>query len=54
MAEQPVYQPLRDLVCEECGREWVEPVEGWRIYLTDDDPPQPVTYCPVCARREFG
>ena len=30
------------------------PVELWRVYLTDDDPPKPVTYCPDCAEHEFG
>ena len=49
-------EPLvKGLVCVECGREWVGPVERcWRVYLTDDDPPLPLTYCPVCAEREFG
>jgi hypothetical protein len=51
---EPVYPLVRDLVCIECGRDWVGPVERWRVYLTDDDPPQPVTYCPACAAREFG
>ena len=53
MAE-PAYPLVRDLVCVECGREWVEPVERWRVYLTEDDPPEPVTYCPTCDEREFG
>ena len=44
---------VKDLVCVECGRDWIGPVERWRIYLTDDDPPQPVTYCPTCAAREL-
>jgi hypothetical protein len=43
-----------DLVCVECGRVWVGPVERWRLYLTEDDPPETVAYCPVCAAREFG
>ena len=51
----PAPHPLvEDLVCVECGRVWVGPVERWRVYLTDDDPPKPVTYCPDCAEREFG
>jgi hypothetical protein len=29
------------------------PAERWRIYFTSDDPPDPATYCPECARREF-
>ena len=53
MAE-PIRRLVEDLVCVECGREWVGPVERWRVYLTDDDPPQPVTYCPDCAEREFS
>lgn len=53
MAE-PVHPLVEDLVCVECGRVWVGPVELWRVYLTDDDPPKPVTYCPDCAEDEFG
>ena len=52
MAE-PVYPLVEELVCIECRREWVIPVERWRIYLTEGDPPEPVTYCPDCAEREF-
>jgi hypothetical protein len=37
----------------ECGRESVGPIERWRVYLTDDEPPKPVVHCPVCAEREF-
>ena len=44
---------VEDLVCVECGRNWIGPVERWLVYLTDDDPPAPVTYCPDCAGREF-
>jgi hypothetical protein len=48
-------EPLvKDLVCVECGQLWVGPFERWRVYLTDDDPPKPVTYCPLCVEREFG
>jgi hypothetical protein len=32
----------------------VTPDERWRLYLTDDDPPEQATYCPDCAWREFG
>jgi hypothetical protein len=42
------------LVCQECGSVWVESKERWRVYLSDDSPPLPVPYCPVCAREEFG
>jgi hypothetical protein len=51
--QSPVYPLAGDLVCVECGHEWVGPVERWRVYLTEDDPPEPVTYCAVCAEREF-
>jgi hypothetical protein len=41
------------LRCIECGRRWVDRRERWRVYLTDENPPDAVTYCPECARREF-
>jgi hypothetical protein len=41
------------LVCEECRRPWLEPPERWRLFLTDDEPPEAVPYCPSCAGREF-
>jgi hypothetical protein len=28
--------------------------EGWRVLLTDDEPPETAAYCPDCAREEFG
>jgi hypothetical protein len=28
--------------------------ERWSAYLTDDEPPEIVFYCPECAEREFG
>jgi hypothetical protein len=40
-------------VCIECRRPWLDASERWRVYLTDDDPPVPVTYCAACAEREF-
>lgn len=40
--------------CVECGRPWLDAAEHWRMYLTDDEPPEAVSYCPVCAAREFG
>jgi hypothetical protein len=40
--------------CLECGRTWVEQAERWRVYLTADDPPKPLVYCPECAEREFS
>jgi hypothetical protein len=41
------------LECIECGRLWLDPSERWRMYVTDDDPPEPVPYCRACAAREF-
>lgn len=41
------------LACEECHRRWLEPYERWRLYLTADEPPEAVSYCPGCAGREF-
>jgi hypothetical protein len=42
------------VVCIECRRVWHDPRERWRMYVTDDDPPEAVPYCDVCAAREFG
>jgi hypothetical protein len=39
--------------CVECRRDWRDGSERWRVYLTDDDPPTAVPYCPDCAQREF-
>ena len=41
------------LRCMECGERWDDPQERWRVYFTDDEPPEPFTYCPTCASREF-
>jgi hypothetical protein len=41
------------LVCIECQRPWLDPSERWRVYNTDDDPPEGVPYCNHCAAREF-
>jgi hypothetical protein len=41
------------LSCIECNREWSDPSERWRIYLTTDEPPAPVLYCADCASFEF-
>jgi hypothetical protein len=41
------------LTCIECRREWLEPNERWRIYLTADARPEPVLYCANCAAFEF-
>jgi hypothetical protein len=42
------------LRCIECLRPWVDPVERWRLKITDDAQPETVPYCPDCATREFG
>jgi hypothetical protein len=41
------------LRCQECNRRWNDPGERWRVYFTCDEPPEPVSYCPECARHEF-
>jgi hypothetical protein len=43
-----------ELTCIECERSWIVPLERWRLYLTEDDSPEPVLYCSDCATREFG
>ena len=45
-----------NLTCEECGRQADVVAHAWRTYLTyeDDDSTETATYCPECARREFG
>jgi hypothetical protein len=42
------------LVCQECSQRWTDPYDRWRVYLTRDEPPVAIVYCPACARREFG
>jgi hypothetical protein len=46
-----VAPPL--LRCQECGRQWADGADRWRLYLTNDEPPAPLAYCPDCACREF-
>jgi hypothetical protein len=41
------------LVCVECGAVADATAYGWRMYLTDDDPPSPASFCPECAEAEF-
>jgi hypothetical protein len=41
------------LSCIECDREWTNPNERWRIYLTPDEIREPVLYCADCASHEF-
>jgi hypothetical protein len=41
--------------CAECEARWLTAdEERWAAYLTDDEPPEVVVYCPDCAEREFG
>jgi hypothetical protein len=54
MAEPTSPQTTQVLECVECCRRWRVPSERWRVYVTDDDPPELVAYCRVCAEREFG
>jgi hypothetical protein len=36
--------------CAECRRIWLpEDEDRWQAYLTDDEPPEVVFYCPSCA-----
>ena len=41
--------------CAECEAVWL-PADGarWQAWLTDDDPPELVRYCPECSEVEFG
>ena len=40
--------------CPECGASWLPADETrWQAWLTDDEPPEPVFYCPACAERDF-
>jgi NAD-dependent SIR2 family protein deacetylase len=54
--DQPIdhYVFVLSLRCVECHERWDDESERWRVYFTSDQPPKPVTYCPDCARREFG
>jgi hypothetical protein len=41
--------------CAECEANWLPAdEERWQAWLTDDEPPELVFYCPDCAEREFG
>lgn len=40
------------LTCANCGAVADDAAKGWRAYL--DDEGQAVTFCPECAREEFG
>lgn len=40
--------------CTECRR-WDDGTQqGWKAYLTDDEPASTALFCPECAEREFG
>ena len=53
MAEPTSPQKTQLIACIECCRQWQVPSERWRVYLTEEDPPEAVAYCPACAAREF-
>jgi hypothetical protein len=53
-ARQDSHVFVLALRCVECNRRWDDVNERWRVYFTDDEPPEPVTYCPGCAKREFN
>jgi hypothetical protein len=43
------------LQCAECERPWLAVDDEHRsAYLTDDEPPEVLFFCPDCAEREFG
>lgn len=48
----PRNLPDSRLVCVGCARIGDEGAVGWRALLTVDD--EIATYCPECAREEFG
>jgi hypothetical protein len=50
---QQMMNAVHTLVCIECRRIWRDEGERWRMYLTEDNPPEAVPYCNVCAAREF-
>jgi hypothetical protein len=52
--KEPPHQLVAgEIRCIECRCLWVLPQERWRVFLTDEDQPEPVAYCPACAKREF-
>jgi hypothetical protein len=55
MPKEPAARTITTtpLSCLECGQLWIEATERWRIYLSNEEPRQTLTYCPACARREF-
>jgi hypothetical protein len=51
---QPRQLAVETINCVECSVAWVDPYERWRVYLTEDELPEMVSYCHLCAEREFG
>ena len=51
MAEPTSHQTARVIECVECCRPWEMPSERWRLYVTDEDPPEAVAYCQACGER---
>jgi hypothetical protein len=46
-------QATEVLRCLECRRDWDDPHERWRLYVTHDEEPVQGLYCPACAAFEF-
>ena len=44
-----IVQP--SLVCVECGEMADSHAQGWKVFLTADEPPETPAYCPECAER---
>ena len=46
------------VVCAECSAVAGERAAGWRAFLAydprEDEQPSTVSFCPLCAQREFG
>lgn len=42
---------LGTLVCAECGKQADEAAEGWRAFLTSNEPEEVATFCPVLRAR---
>jgi hypothetical protein len=52
--QQPRQLAVETINCVECKFPWIDPSERWRVYLTDEELPEMVVYCHLCAEREFG
>ena len=50
---EEIIHATDELQCLECRREWADPVERWRLYVTHDEAPIQGLYCPACASFEF-